>query len=578
MKKMLETLISLDPIEQSTSPELKKVVSTAMSLSPSERYQTARDMIDGLDAARGSVSVQPPAVVPEPSTPVMPRLQSKTAPRRVVLAAAVAVLVIVAVSVALWTQNNRSASSGASGARIASIGVLPFANQSDNKEMEYFTDGLTDELISALSHVRGLQVAGRSSSFAIKGKNLDARQAAERLQVAYVVDAGVRSGGSRIRVTWQLMDGVTGRGLGSGDIDGEMHDVIALQDSMAKKIVDGLRPVIGGGVASDGARKNQTDSFEAHDLYLKGRFYWNQRTAEAMRRGIAYLKQAIEKDPRYALAWAELSTAYSLEPAFGDMPPSEAMQPGRDAAKKAVELDPTLAEAYTASGISLNFSDWDPRAALPYLDKAIALDPQNSFNHLFRVWPLVSLRRMDEALGELRKARELDPLSAIINTRIGSLLIFQKRFDDAEAELRKAIEIDPSNLLARFELGRALAGAGKFDEAFSQFPDAIDGENGFGLTRVAWAHARAGRPERARMILGRLQRRSKERYVSRDALAGAAAAAGDMALALDYLEGALRDHSFYLQILWIDPSYDALRDEPRFRRALREVERKYPGL
>src|SRR5678815_1740066 len=177
------------------------------------------------------------------------------------------------------------------------------------------------------------------------------RDAANRLQVQYVVDASVRSDGSHVRVTWQLMDGKSGRGIGSGDIDGQMQDVISLQDSMAKKIVADLSPALG--TSSGSLVKRQTSNFEAHDLYLKGHFFWNQRTAESMRAGISYLKQAIAKDPNYALAWAELSSAYSLEPAFGDMASVEIRSLAREAAEKAVTLDPGLAEAHTALGISL---------------------------------------------------------------------------------------------------------------------------------------------------------------------------------------------------------------------------------
>ena len=575
---------SLAPVEHSTTPTIRKVLTTAMSLAPEARYQTAKAMMADLESARLPASVQAEAIATdlrgqsESAIRAEPEKSSSTPEprdwRRWLLYAVVATVAAVFVSFALWKRQGSSKNGEPADARVASIGVLPFANQSGDKQMEYFTDGLTDELISALSHVNGLQVAGRASSFSIKGKNLDARQAAERLNVAYVIDAGVRSGGSRVRVTWQLMDGKTGRGLGSGDLDGEMRDVIALQDSMAKKIVAGLQPVMGLTQPS-ALPRHQTANYEAHDLYLKGHFYWNQRTAQSMRQGISYLKQAIDKDSSYALAWAELSSAYTLEPAFGDMRPAEVLQPARDAAKKAIELDPTLSEANTAFGMSLAFNDRDPRAATIYLDKAIALDPQNSFPHLFRVWPFMMLGQLDGALAELRKARELDPLSEIINTRLSTMLVYMGRYEEAAAELRKALGVDPSNVLARFELGRALAGAGKFDEAFREFPDAIDAEAGRSMSYVAWAEARAGRPEKARSILQRLQARSKERYITPDGLAGAAAAAGEISLALEYLDQGLRERSFYMQVIRFDPTYEVLRSQPRFQRILSQVERKY---
>ncbi|MEO7369048.1 MAG: protein kinase, partial [Gemmatimonadaceae bacterium] len=573
---------SLASIENQTSPELQKVLSTAMSLAPEARYQTAHEMIEGLDDAREVTPSRLTKSTERPETPSASpaasvlALSEKPSRRRAVIGGTVAVAAAIAVTFLFFSsRSNRKALSTVAGVRrVASIGVLPFTNQSGDKQMEYFTDGLTDELISALSQVRGLEVAGRASSFSIKGKNLDAREAAQRLQVAYVVDAGVRSGGSRVRVTWQLMDGRTGKALGSGNLDGDMRDVISLQDSMARTIVEGLGPVIGQ-VSPDPMRKHQTANYEAHDLYLKGHFYWNQRTAETMRQGIAYLKEAIGKDSAYALAWAELSSAYTIEPIFGDMKPSDAIPLAREAAQKALELDPTLSEANVAMGMSLTFNDWNPRAALPYLDRAIALDPQNSFPRLFRAWPLVMVGRGDDALAEIRRARALDPLSPIVNTRVGTTLLFVRRFAEAETELRKVVSVDPSNLLARAELGVALGTQGKSSEALSQMPDAIDAEAGGIEAALAWAEARAGNTDRARAILSRMEARSKERYLTPLAMAVAASAAGDRSLALDYIEEGLREHAFYIVFLRVDPKYEALRGEPRFERVLQAVEKKY---
>jgi tetratricopeptide (TPR) repeat protein len=294
-----------------------------------------------------------------------------------------------------------------------------------------------------------------------------------------------------------------------------------------------------------------------------------------MREGISYLKQAIEKDSTYALAWAELSSAYTLEQSFGDMTPSEVARPARLAAAKAVALDSTLAEAYTARGMSETFNDWNPNAALVDLDKAIRLDPQNSFPRLFRVWPLVMLERLEEADAELKRAKALDPLSPIINTRVGTLLVYEHRYDDAIIELKKALDLDPTNILARFELGRALSLAGRSREAFQEFTDALDLETGHNIAVAALEYGRAGDHERARNILTRLQARSKVRYISAASLCVAALGAGDKSLALDYLEQALNEHSLVLIFIATDPSFDAIRNEPRFKRVKEQVERQY---
>jgi serine/threonine-protein kinase len=553
---------SLELVEDKANDALKSVIATAMQLSPEERFQSARDIITALDNP-----APPPRAQPKPV------LQFK--PPTIPIVAGIAVL-LAAIGLFSW-NGRRAATPTPADVQVASIGVLPFANRSGDKQMDYFSDGLTDELISALSHVAGLEVAGRASSFSMKGKGLDTHDAARRLHVTYIVDAGVRSSGSRVRVTWQLVDARTDRALGSGDIDGEIRDAISLQDSMARTIVDGLRPVIGSR-NTRAIGQHQTANPEAHDLYLKGHFYWNQRTTASMREGIDYLEQAIEKDSTYALAWAELASAYSLEPGFGDMPPSEAASPARFAAQKAVELDSTLAEAHTARGMSETFNDWNPNAALVDLDKAIRLDPQNSFPRLFRVWPLVMLGRLDEALAELKRAKALDPLSPIINTRMGTVLVYARRYDEAITELKKALDLDPTNILAHFELGRALSLSGRSSEALHEFPDALDLENGHDIAMAAIAYGRAGDKDRARNILTRLQTRSKERYISAASLCMAAIGAGDRSLSLDYLSQALNEHSLVLIFMSVDPSFDAIRDEPRFKRVKEKVERQYASL
>lgn len=553
---------SLEPVEANATEALKSVIEKSMQLSPGERFQSARDVISALA---------------EPST--LPRVRKIDAPRAkfpILPMLAGAAVVIGAIGIVSWNGRRSTSTGGASDSQVASIGVLPFVNRSGDKQMDYFSDGLTDELISALSHVSGLQVAGRASSFSMKGKGLDTQDAAKRLHVAYIVDAGVRSSGSRVRVTWQLVDARTDRALGSGDIDGEMRDVISLQDSMAKTIVDGLRPVIGN--RNTGTVKHRAVDPEAHDLYLKGHFYWNQRTTVSMRAGIDYLKRAIEKDSSYALAWAELASAYTLEQAFGDMPPLEVAGPARLAAQKAVDLDSTLAEAYTARGMSEAFNDWDPKAALADLDKAVKLDPQNSFPRLFSAWPLVMMGRSDEAVAEVRKAQALDPLSPIINTRVGSALIYARRYPDAVIELRKALQTDPTNILTKAELGRALSLGGRQKEALRELVDVIDLETGYDVATAAVAYGRAGDLGHAREILAKLQARSKERYISSVSLSIAAIGAGNNSLALDYLEQAVTEHSLFLIFIRADPDFDPIREDPRFKRVLAMVERRYASL
>jgi TolB-like protein len=483
----------------------------------------------------------------------------------------VAVLALGAVTLrARVTSSDPPPSAVQEAAIIPSVGVLPFTNRSDSREMEYFSDGVTDELITTLSRVAGLQVAGRTSSFSLKSKGLSAQQSAETLHVKLLIDGSVRSSGPSVRVTWDLIDGVSGRILNSGDFDGQMRNVIALQDSLARAIVAQLRPALGVSVRAS-APRHSTNNFEAYNLYLQGHYYWNQRTPASMRRGISYFNDAIARDSGYALAWAELSSAYTLEAGFGDMRPNEVRELARVAGERAVHLDSTLSEGFTALGIWHSLANQDWATALRYMDRAVALDSTSSFPRLFRTWPLLALGRGDEALAEVRKAVALDPLAPTQNARLGAVLTCLRRYDEAIAELRRALQVDPSNVQARFELGHAYAMKGQFEDAFKAFPDAIEAQAGYSTGWLAASLGRAGRRQEARAIYDRLLALSHRRPVTYEALALAALGAGDTPLALDWLERGVRDHSFYLVFLNDDPLFDPLRSEARFAAILRQL-------
>jgi eukaryotic-like serine/threonine-protein kinase len=547
-------------------PPVGEIITTSLRVNPAERFSDARAMGDALEAAYAATRD------PDSITPLRIPPPQRAAPRRVLWVAVIAGVAALSAAIAVIVNRGTPAVPTAAVPNAPlSVGVLPFANPRGNPELEYFSDGVTDELITALSRVEGLQVAGRTSSFSLKGKTVDAMEAARRLQVTHVIDGSIRYDSTTVRVTWQLINGETGRVIGSGEFNGQMRNVIALQDSLARSVVEELRTSLGATAVAAAIPRRQTVDFDAYDLYLKGHYYWNQRTSETMRTGISYLRRAIEKDSTYALAWAELSSALTLQPAFGDAQTGEVRTEARDAASRAVRLDSTLAEAYTALGMSATFNDWDWPAALRYMDRAVALDPQNPFVHLFRAWPLVALNRLDDALGELRRARDLDPLSAIINTRLGTILNYMRRYDEAIAELRKSLEVDPSNVLARFQLARSLMYKNQLDSALKTFPDAIDAESGFATGALGLAYGLAGRPADARKVMARLEARSRQRPIMNEGLALAALGVGDTARAVTYIERAYEDHGLYLVFLRYDPVWDLLRNQPRVQEVLRKA-------
>ncbi|HVE33541.1 MAG TPA: protein kinase [Gemmatimonadaceae bacterium] len=540
------------------------IVTTSMQLAPDARYRSAREMADALDAVStsGADLIAPVPVVPKPTA------------RRWVTIGAMSVAVLAA-SVMLWSKRASDSRAATDSARAAdavpAIGVLPFANRSDSRDMEFFSAAITDELITELSRVQGIHVAGRSSSFSLKGKGLDARQSAETLHVKFLVDGSVRNAAGRVIVNWDLIDGANGQILNSRRFEDEIRNLTALQDSLIQTIVAQLRQTLGTAVTASASRR-RTPNSEAQLLYMKGHYYWNQRTPATMSRGIDYLKQAIAKDSDYALAWAELSSAYTLEPGFGDMAPAQVRDVARAAAEHAVRLDSTLAEGYTALGTWSTFADQDWRQALTYMDKAVALDSTSSSQHLFRAWPLVALGRTEDALVEVAKAVKLDRLAPTENARFGTTLVYLRRYDEAIAHLRKALDLDPSNTQARFDLGRALSLKGQYDEALKYFPDGIEVQAGLATGAKAAALGLAGRRTEARALYEQLVALSKKRPVTLEALAQSALGAGDKQLALDWLERGVREHSFYLAFVNADPLYDPLRTEPRFQALMRQLQ------
>jgi serine/threonine-protein kinase len=300
------------------------------------------------------------------------------------------------------------------------IAVLPFVNSSADPENEYFSDGMTDELINALTKVEGLRVASRTSVFALKNLREDVRAIGARLDVSAVLEGTVRKAGNRIRITVQLTSVEDGRTLWSERYDREMADVFAIQDEIAGTIVRTLRSTLLGELG-DPMPVRYTANVRAYSLYLKGRFWWNRRSQAAIKEGIKFFEQAIQEDPGYALAYSGLADSYALDLDYRGAPVTEGMERARAEARKAIALDETLAEAHTSLGWVIFIYDWDWAAAESEFTRAIELNPRYSTARQWYSWFLAAMGRFDEALAEGRAAIELDPLSVSIRRSMGWL-------------------------------------------------------------------------------------------------------------------------------------------------------------
>ncbi len=453
-----------------------------------------------------------------------------------------------------------------------SVAVLPFQDMSPEQDQQYFCDGTAEELISALSRVEGLRVASRTSTFEVtKGGAADLRTVRDRLSVSTLLEGSVRKAGSRLRITVRLVNTADGFELWSDRFDRELEDIFAIQEEIARSIVETLRPKL---IAEVGPLVLPAGGFEAYNLYLKGRFHWNQRTEAGLNKSIDLFRQATEKDPTYARAYAGLADAHLLLGIYGAAAPDEVMPRAREAAEKALGLDGKSAEVYASLACLEAVYEWDWEGAEEDFRRSIALDPRYATgHHWFAVNVLAPCGRFKEAFGSLRIAEDLDPLSLAIHASVGLVFIFQRRFEEALDELAHAIDLDPRFAVAHFFRGQALSQLDRHDEAIGALEHAaqLSGSALEMRAALACAYARAGRLEPARRIQHELEVRAREGYVSPVLLAQVHTSLGEHGSALEELSRAIRWRAADLAWLRVRPVFDPLRSEPRFAELLDEI-------
>lgn len=452
------------------------------------------------------------------------------------------------------------------------IAVLPFVNASAEPENEYFSDGMTDELITALSKVEGLRVASRTSVFALKNVREDVRSIGSRLEVSALLEGTVRKAGNRIRISVQLTSVADGRTLWSERYDREMADVFALQDEIAATIVRTLRSTLLSDLG-DLTPVRYTENVRAYNLYLKGRFWWNRRTQADIAEGIRYFEQAIAEDPAYALAYSGLADSYALDLDYRGAPVIEGMERAKAEARKAIELDDTLAEAHTSLGWVTFIYDWDWSGADREFRRAIELNPNYSTARQWYAWYLMAMGRFDEALSEGRIAVELDPASVSIRRSLGWLQYYSGQHEAALESLRRALTMNPTAEETHRLLGLVYLRQRRYDQAVAAFREAIANSENAVLAFAGLGHVAALRGEtvQARQVLEELQERARIRYVSPVAMVGLQVTLGEIDAAFEGLERAYAERRGWLAYLRIEPMLEGLRPHNRFQRLLERM-------
>jgi serine/threonine-protein kinase len=452
------------------------------------------------------------------------------------------------------------------------IAVLPFANMSTDPENEYFSDGITEELINVLTKIDGLRVVSRTSAFAFKGKREDVRAIGRQLDVNHVLEGSVRKAASRIRITAQLIAVDSGYHLWSDTYDRQLEDVFAVQDELSRAIAGALKVRLLGDTLAPLVQK-PTNQVEAYTQYLKGRYHWNRRTEAELLKGLEHFQAALVLDPEYALAWIGVADSYNVLGFYSWLAPRASFPRAKEAAEHALALDDSLAAAHCSRAYARSYHDWDFRGAEADYRRAMALDPSYVTAPQFFGNLLTWLGRFDEAVATFRHAVELEPLSLICNAAVGWGQYHARRYDDAIGTLRATIELDAHFMIGHLWLGRAYVQAGMLDNAVREFETAaaLSNRSAEAIGSLGHAHAVAGRRIEAGQILAELGQQSEQRYVPQYIVAGIHAALGAPDAALACLERAFADRAHSLVFLRVDPVLDPLRTDSRLETLAKRV-------
>ena len=455
-----------------------------------------------------------------------------------------------------------------------SIAVLPFTNLSADKEQEYFCDGMAEEIINALSQVEDLRVVARTSAFSFRGKEIDIREIGKKLSVQTLLEGSVRKAGNRVRITAQLINVSDGYHLWSERFDRDLADVFAIQDEISLAIVSKLKVKLLGD-EKEKMLKRYTQNLEAYDLYLKGRYHWNRRTPDALKKAVSHFEQVIRMDTDYALAYAGLADCYTMLAQVYVLPPKEAFPKAKALTSRALEIDETLAEAHTSLAFVLSSFDWDWAGAEREFRRAIELSPNYATAHQwFALGLLVRLGRISEAIEEIHKALELDPLSLIINTSAGFVYLYAGREDKAVEQAEKILDMDPTFIGAYLILVDVNERRRKYDEAVEE---GLKGYSSVGflsqheVVSLRETYASSGRIGYLRRWLEIMQSKAEQGRVLYYGIASLYARLDETEKAIECLEKAYEEHDYGLSGLLVDDVFEKLRSNPRFVQLIKKM-------
>jgi eukaryotic-like serine/threonine-protein kinase len=548
----MSAILMKDPPELSATNReipagLDRIVRHCLEKDPEQRFHSAHDLAFDLEAASDISASSPVAATPR-------RLRLS----RVGVVLVAAALLLASAAVVFWPR----------GKAIESLAVLPFVNANHDANVDYLSDGVTDGVINSLSQLPNLVVMSRDSVRGYRGRDISAQAAGRELKVQAVLKGSFDQRGNDLLVDAELVDVRNNGHLWGGQFHRRLAEMPAVQEEMARQISAKLR----GGLSAQGNKpltRRYTENPEAYQLYLRGRYLWEQRTEKTIQDGINYFDQAIALDPGYSLAYAGLADAYAVSTAYSFLPPADAVPKARAAAEKALEIEQDLAHPHATLGYVLGFHDWNWAAAEEEFKKALSIEPRYATAHLWYGLLLLSVKRTDEAIAEMSRGHEIDPFSGVILQNLSRSYLFSRQYDRAIEEGGKT----PNVAFAHMRVAEAYAAKGMPGQAASEFQRAAElfGPLPSGLWATGQARAVEGRRAEALKAIEEMAALSTRRYVSPAYTAYVFMRLGEKDLTLEWLEKAMTDHSFELIFLPLHPVWDPLRTDPRFAAILRRL-------
>jgi serine/threonine protein kinase len=538
---------------------LEQVVGKALEKNPDERYQHMEELLDDLKSIAEGI---------EPEG-IRARLRKAKLLKRkkAILYAGLASLLIIMTVVALSLFTGRAEV-------MDSIAVLPLKNLSGDPDQEYFVEGMHEELITELSKIRALKVISRPSVMRYKKSDKSLPEIAKELNVKGIVAGSALKEGGRVRISVQLIEVKTERNLWAEKYDRDYRDILILYGEVALGIAQEIKIAVTPAEKTRLASARPVDS-EAHELYLKGRYYWNKFSPEWAEKSISYYKQAIEKDPTYALAYAAVAESYvMLSTGFDILPGKDTMPKAREAALKALELDPTLADAHVSLGLVAACYDWDRQAAKKHFEKALELNPNSVTAHQWiEIYLSLLEGKYKESIDHLQRAQELDPLNLFVKTRLGFVYYYMRNFDRAIEQFKEIVAFDPNSPFGHLGLMEVFGKKGRYDEALAEGEKLL--ESGMRAVAVvgslgAW-YGFAGKKDKALELLSELEARSSQGYVSSFWVAAINMGLGEIDKAFEWFEKACVERDGNLIFITAPAAFDACSPDPRYKPLLKKM-------